>query len=200
MNHSIRNRLQSAVYGYAKAAGWDVKGIPPSAAECVRLVRENDGEGYDSVLAKYSKGGGLKKKHRHYFLQDYCALKQIKVSVRREKNRQAAQIASKPDVSWSSVMGDGFLQSYEWRRVRMQVLKRDGAVCACCGASPETGAVMNVDHIKPRRMFPQLALDMDNLQVLCNACNHGKGNWDMTDWRRREPVPDPAEEFKERFG
>ena len=82
------------------------------------------------------------------------------------------------------VMTDEFLSSYEWRKVRMQVLKRDGARCRCCGASPATGAVMNVDHIKPRRIYPELALSVDNLQVLCNECNHGKGNWDMTDWRQ----------------
>jgi len=81
------------------------------------------------------------------------------------------------------VCSDAFLTSYEWRRVRMEALKKYGARCQCCGASPATGAVMNVDHIKPRRIFPQLALSLDNLQVLCNACNHGKGNWDMTDWR-----------------
>ena len=46
-----------------------------------------------------------------------------------------------------------------------------------------TGAVMNVDHIKPRRIYPDLALSLENLQVLCHECNHGKGNWDMTDWR-----------------
>lgn len=81
------------------------------------------------------------------------------------------------------VNGDAFLSSYEWRRIRLVVLKRDGRRCACCGASPETGAVMHVDHIKPRKLFPHLALDPDNLQVLCAACNHGKGNWDMTDFR-----------------
>lgn len=53
----------------------------------------------------------------------------------------------------------------------------------CCGATPATGAVMNVDHIKPRKLYPHLALDVDNLQILCSDCNHGKGNWDMTDWR-----------------
>ena len=42
---------------------------------------------------------------------------------------------------------------------------------------------MNVDHIKPRKKFPELALVEDNLQVLCGACNHGKGNWDQTNWR-----------------
>ncbi len=82
---------------------------------------------------------------------------------------------------------DAFLASYEWRSVRMQALKRDGARCACCGASPKDGVMMHVDHIKPRRKFPHLALDLDNLQVLCEVCNHGKGNWDQTDWREEVP-------------
>ena len=81
------------------------------------------------------------------------------------------------------VGSDEFLQTYEWRRVRMQVLKKYGARCQCCGVTPDNGAKIHVDHIKPRRLFPQLALDPSNLQVLCHECNHGKGNWDMTDWR-----------------
>jgi 5-methylcytosine-specific restriction endonuclease McrA len=83
----------------------------------------------------------------------------------------------------NNVASDAFLFSYEWRRLRMEALKKHGARCQCCGASPQTGAVMNVDHIKPRRLYPGLALSLDNLQVLCHDCNHGKGNWDMTDWR-----------------
>lgn len=84
----------------------------------------------------------------------------------------------------TNVNSDAFLMSYEWRRVRMQALTKYGARCQCCGATPADGRVMNVDHIKPRRIYPQLALDIKNLQVLCDVCNHGKGNWDMTDWRK----------------
>ncbi len=78
---------------------------------------------------------------------------------------------------------NGFLASYEWRKLRMVVLKKCGARCGCCGASPRDGRVMHVDHIKPRRKYPELALVESNLQVLCDVCNHGKGNWDETDWR-----------------
>lgn len=97
----------------------------------------------------------------------------------------AAREAKRPPAKLSGdlVATDEFLRSYEWRRIRMQALKRLGARCMCCGDSPANGAVINVDHIKPRRLFPALALDIDNLQVLCGPCNHGKGNWDMTDWR-----------------
>jgi len=85
--------------------------------------------------------------------------------------------------TFAHVMTDAFLSSFEWRRVRMVALKKYGPVCQCCGATPATGAVMNVDHIKPRKIFPELALTVENLQILCHECNHGKGNWDMTDWR-----------------
>lgn len=73
-----------------------------------------------------------------------------------------------------------FLLSYEWRKVRMEAIKRYGNVCMCC-RSPTNP--IHVDHIKPRRDFPELALEIENLQVLCDECNHGKGNWDTTDWR-----------------
>jgi len=76
-----------------------------------------------------------------------------------------------------------FLNTFEWKAVRMMAIKKHGAVCQCCGASPKTGAVMHVDHIKPRKFFPELALDVENLQILCGDCNGGKGNWDQTDWR-----------------
>ncbi len=99
------------------------------------------------------------------------------------------QIAA-PIPAGMDVVSDSFLSTYEWRRVRMMALKKYGARCQCCGASPADGAVMNVDHIKPRRIFPALALDVDNLQILCAPCNHGKGNWDMTDWREPEPAID----------
>jgi len=78
---------------------------------------------------------------------------------------------------------DKFLNSYEWRKLRMEAIKKYGNKCECCGASPATGAVINVDHIKPRKLFPELALEINNLQILCGACNHGKGNWDTTIWR-----------------
>jgi 5-methylcytosine-specific restriction endonuclease McrA len=109
----------------------------------------------------------------------------------KEANKAARKIKSpRLVVSGVQVCSNDFLQTYEWRRVRMEALKKYGPVCQCCGASPSTGAVMNVDHIKPRKLFPQLALDVDNLQILCGECNHGKGNWDMTDWR---PTEDPPE-------
>ena len=82
-----------------------------------------------------------------------------------------------------NVASNNFLSTYEWRKLRMEALIKYGRKCVCCGATPESGAIMNVDHIKPRKTHPELALDINNLQILCSDCNHGKGNWDSTDWR-----------------
>lgn len=81
------------------------------------------------------------------------------------------------------VTSDLFLESFEWRRLRIKALQINGRTCQCCGADPSNGAILHVDHIKPRKFFPELALDINNLQVLCNECNHGKGNWNFTDFR-----------------
>ena len=78
---------------------------------------------------------------------------------------------------------DRFLRSIEWKTLRYRMLKARGARCECCGATAQDGERIVVDHIKPRRKFPELALEPSNLQVLCSSCNWGKGSWDETDWR-----------------
>ena len=78
---------------------------------------------------------------------------------------------------------NAFYKSDSWRRLRYEALLKNDGKCCVCGASKKTGAVLHVDHIKPRYKYPDLELCLDNLQVLCEACNMGKGGWDETDWR-----------------
>lgn len=72
-----------------------------------------------------------------------------------------------------------FFFTREWNELRYRALVRSGGRCECCGA----GKTLHVDHIKPRSKYPELALELANLQVLCGNCNLGKGAWDETDWR-----------------
>mgnify|MGYP003115653758 CR=1 FL=1 len=85
--------------------------------------------------------------------------------------------------SVSSGAGKDFYSSAPWRQLRYRVLAAKERRCVCCGATPQTGAQMHVDHIKPRSTHPELALDASNLQVLCKECNLGKMNFDDTDFR-----------------
>ena len=71
---------------------------------------------------------------------------------------------------------DEFYHSQAWRELRYRVLNKYGNRCQKCGATKADGAVIQVDHIKPRSKYPELELDFDNLQVLCQDCNMGKSN------------------------
>lgn len=90
---------------------------------------------------------------------------------------------AKPKAKRTRATGNGFYKTAEWKRMRYLALKRSDGRCQCCGIGAADGARLNVDHIKPRGRFPELALNLDNLQVLCGSCNAGKGGWDETDWR-----------------
>lgn len=75
---------------------------------------------------------------------------------------------------------DEFYQTKEWLQLRYRVLENYGRVCMACG---DNKSQVHIDHIKPRSKNPSLALDFNNLQVLCWRCNIGKSNKLKKDWR-----------------
>ena len=119
--------------------------------------------------------------------QRIAALKRKNALLRKSNNELSEEWKARK-LRGIRVESDAFLQTYEWRKVRMEALKEYGAKCQCCGTTPAHGAIMNVDHIKPRKLFPSFALDINNLQILCHDCNHGKGNWDMTNFKEKEKI------------
>lgn len=102
-----------------------------------------------------------------------------KVFKKDKSKKQLAKMARKASRLKRAAKGDGFYSSWEWHKARYQILTKYGAVCMLCHSTER----IVVDHIKPRSKFPELELDLDNLQVLCNACNRGKSNDDFTDFR-----------------
>lgn len=78
---------------------------------------------------------------------------------------------------------NNFYGSREWHKLRYTAFLKYGRKCLVCGADHKKGARLHVDHIKPISKYPDLALSLDNLQILCSLCNSGKGSWDETDWR-----------------
>jgi 5-methylcytosine-specific restriction endonuclease McrA len=133
-------------------------------------------------VAGYPKPGNRTfKKH----VKEHCEIIEMQAKTLDKKKFITPPKVEKKKNSHSGVSpsSNSFLKSYEWRKLRMVVLKKYGPKCQCCGATTKDGETMNVDHIKPRKNYPELALDINNLQVLCSSCNHGKGNWDETDWR-----------------
>ena len=49
-----------------------------------------------------------------------------------------------------------FLQTREWKELRYRAFLKYGNRCVVCGRSAREGAVLNMDHIKPRKTHPPL--------------------------------------------
>lgn len=69
-----------------------------------------------------------------------------------------------------------------WRRIRMQVLKRD-PYCRI-GGPRCTRISTTVDHIQPLSVAPHRAHDLTNLRGACAACNYA-GGARLTNAKRR---------------
>ena len=73
----------------------------------------------------------------------------------------------------------------DWKYWNRNARQRDLDTCQCiseckshigkkCGFSDSY--IMHVDHIKPKRLFPELALKLENLLTLCPNCHQHKTN------------------------
>ena len=63
------------------------------------------------------------------------------------------------------------LNSRRYRVHKQRVFDRDGRICRYCGSDEEP---LHIDHIIPRKVGG--THDLENLQVLCKACNLRKSS------------------------
>jgi 5-methylcytosine-specific restriction endonuclease McrA len=62
---------------------------------------------------------------------------------------------------------DGASRNFSWQRCRKRFLKKVGKVCVCCSSKKQ----IEVHHVLPRHIRPDLAVDMTNLIALCKGCH-----------------------------
>lgn len=62
------------------------------------------------------------------------------------------------------------LRSKRWKRLRVQILRRDDWQCVRCKARGR----LEVDHVHPVKTHPELSFVASNLQTLCPACHTRK--------------------------
>ena len=60
--------------------------------------------------------------------------------------------------------------STRWRKIRIQILKRDGGICQHCGKAEKS---MIVDHIQEIKDGGD-AYSYSNLETLCKSCHNTK--------------------------
>jgi 5-methylcytosine-specific restriction endonuclease McrA len=90
-----------------------------------------------------------------------------------------------------------FYKSKEWKQLRLEAMKRANYECGHCkrmGKVTTRNTInkygrktkMDVNHIKPVRLYPHLALDLDNLEYLCVDC-HNKADGKDQMLKKHEP-------------
>lgn len=133
------------------------------------------------LLAKWANGeflpwAALNGEPRHQIS------KQVHNAVVNSKRSESKKVI-RAEVRRKLTANHDFFSSHEWREARYMVLQIHGGICQLCGRGRKDGVIIHVDHIKPRSKYPELALVINNLQILCEDCNLGKSNKDETDWR-----------------
>lgn len=134
-----------------------------------RIRRGHEKHLQDIALAKKERKKSTKNNGERKSIPEVCI---IKKSIKKYSH----PLLGKKEYS-------DFYKSESWRQIRYLALKNTEGRCQCCGAKATDGISLHVDHIKPRSRYPEIELSLDNLQVLCDDCNIGKGDWDQTDWR-----------------
>jgi len=71
----------------------------------------------------------------------------------------------------SSLKEHGFYISTAWRKLRVAVLQRSNYLCANCLRHKRITLATEIHHIKPLEAYPELALDINNLEALCWRCH-----------------------------
>ena len=62
---------------------------------------------------------------------------------------------------------DGASVNWSWQKCRKKFLKKVGKSCVCCSNKKK----IQVHHVLPRHIRPDLAVDMTNLIALCASCH-----------------------------
>lgn len=153
---------------YSVGFGWDARKIKRK-----QHILDENGKTY-CLLENGSCNINTRQEVPHPTRQVCTTCKHmLKKRMKSGVRRRPKSIASKPN----------FYASKEWARLRYMAFERYGTRCMVCGGDKSEGVRLHVDHIKPVRKYPELALDINNLQILCAHCNRGKGSEFETDWR-----------------
>ncbi|RYZ89010.1 MAG: HNH endonuclease [Proteobacteria bacterium] len=90
---------------------------------------------------------------------------------------------------------DSLARKYSRPSIKEALLKATFSKCMYCESKPLATASCDVEHIKPKSLFPNLIFVWENLGIVCKACNTAKSN------RHNEQVPivNPFEEEPNNF-
>lgn len=87
------------------------------------------------------------------------------------KRKLSIALSGENSPSWKgglTLKGRNFRKSSQYKKWRSKVFERDNYTCKMCGETPER---LEANHIKPLYKYPELRVNIDNGETLCNICH-----------------------------
>ena len=88
---------------------------------------------------------------------------------------------------------DSLLAHYRHKDIQKTLAESSHDKCAFCECKPGESSNMEVEHFKPKSLYPELAFDWDNLLPACRRCNEAKLQHDTGS----DPIINPCVEDPE---
>lgn len=88
---------------------------------------------------------------------------------------------------------DRMWQNYRHPDIKEALFQASHNKCAFCESKPAESGNIEIEHFKPKSLYPQLAFAWENLLPVCRKCNESKSSWDT----EKEPIINPTEENPE---
>ena len=118
------------------------------------------------------------------FMRDFVALAVVKGHFMANKGYELPGLREDRATASTPLRGHEGRSRQIPLSLRFRVLERDRR-CLLCGATPEAGARLHIDHRIPFSLGGPTV--EGNLQTLCADCNIGKGNRSSADFRPQHP-------------
>jgi uncharacterized protein (TIGR02646 family) len=85
------------------------------------------------------------------------------------------------------------IRHYKDGQIKSPLLKSSHEKCAFCESVPGESGYPEIDHFKPKSLYPSNVFDWDNLLPVCKKCNLNKRAHDTV----QEPIIDPYKDEPE---
>jgi uncharacterized protein (TIGR02646 family) len=79
------------------------------------------------------------------------------------------------------------LKHYRHKDIKMSLFSSSFSKCAFCECHPKEGGNIEIEHFKPKALFPELTFVWTNLLPACRRCNGKKGSHNTED----DPIINP---------
>lgn len=140
------------------------------------MGRKHTEEEKRKIGASVSRGRLKLKKKRGYLNPPEIRMKMTEGmrKVWKDPKRRAEIIKKNPILSGKAIgsKNPNWKGGRDWKKIKREALIRDDYTCQRCGLREIL--IMEVDHIKPKAIYPELEFEPSNTITLCPNCHRRK--------------------------